>query len=104
MTEFCFIGPKCEEADKKTLFSERDKLMPLLDTETSMAQLLARIGKFMSVKDAKRNGWDKPIPSGWSEFTIGKGINRVDVYIWNPSCTLDEFDESAFDKRHRITQ
>jgi hypothetical protein len=30
---------------------------------------------------------------GWAEFTIGKGINRVDIYIWNPSCTLDEFKE-----------
>ena len=99
MTEFCFIGPKCEEADKTMLFDEKDELMPLLDTDTSMAHLLARIGKFKSVKDAKRNGWDRPIPDGWAEFTIGKGMNRIDVYIWNPSCTLDEFDEAAYDAK-----
>lgn len=93
MTEFCFIGPKCEEWDKTALFKDEDVLLEILDSETSIAHLLARIGKFKSVKDAKRNGWDKPIPSGWSEFTIGKGINRVDIYIWNPSCTLDEFEE-----------
>jgi hypothetical protein len=93
MTEFCFIGPKCDEHDKTSLFEKEDCLLPLLDADTSMAHLLARIGKFKSVKDAKRNGWDKPIPSGWAEFTIGKGINRVDVYIWNPKWTLAEFEE-----------
>lgn len=93
MAEFCFIGPKCEEWDKDALFCDDDVLLEIQNSETSMAHLLARIGKFKSVKDAKRNGWDKPIPMGWSEFTIGKGINRVDIYIWNPSCTLDEFKE-----------
>lgn len=91
MSTFCFIGKKCEETDKAMLFTATDDLIPLLDTDMSMAQLLARIGKFKSIKDAKRNGWDKPIPSGWSEFTIGKGANRVDIFIWNPTCTLAEF-------------
>ena len=58
-----------------------------------MAHLLARIGKFQSIKDAKRNGWDKEIPNGWVEFVIGKGRNRIDVYIWNPLTTMDEFEE-----------
>lgn len=93
MAEFCFIGKKCEESDKTMLFVATDELLPLLDSDVSMAHLLARIGKFKSVKDAKRNGWDKPIPMGWAEFTIGRGVNRVDIYIWNPSCTLDEFVE-----------
>ncbi len=93
MAEFCFIGKKCEDADKTMLFAESDTLLPIADTDTSMAHLLARIGKFNSVKDAKRNGWDKPIPKGWAEFTIGKGVNRVDIYIWNPTTALDEFVE-----------
>lgn len=93
MAEFCFIGKKCEESDKTTLFDSADTLLPILDTETNIAHLLARIGKFSSVKDAKRNGWDKPMPDGWAEFTIGKGVNRVDIYIWNPTTTLEEFVE-----------
>jgi len=93
MAEFCFIGKKCEDADKTMLFAATDDLQPILETDTSMAHLLARIGKFSSVKDAKRNGWDKPIPKGWAEFTVGKGVNRVDIYIWNPTTTLAEFVE-----------
>jgi len=102
MATFCFIGKKCDETDKTTLFDENDTLMPILDSETSMAHLLARIGKFSSVKDAKRNGWDRPIPSGWAEFKIGKGVNRTDIFIWNPTCTLDEFDEEEFDRKQNI--
>lgn len=94
MSEFCFIGKKCEQSDKKTLFADTDSLQPLLDTDISMAHLLARINKFKSIKDAKRNGWDICIPDGWSEFTIGKGVNRIDICIWNPSTTLAEFLEA----------
>jgi hypothetical protein len=102
MAEFCFIGKKCEESDKTMLFADTNVLLPILETETNMAHLLARIGKFSSVKDAKRNGWDRPIPTGWAEFTIGKGAKRTDVYIWNPTCTLDEFDEEEFDRQNNI--
>lgn len=93
MAEFCFIGPKCEESDKTMLFAPTDELLPIMETDVSMAHILARIGKFKSIKDAKRNGWDKSIPLGWTEVTIGKGINRVDVHIWNPKTTLAEFVE-----------
>lgn len=38
-----------------------------------LSQLLAKLGIFASAKDAQRNGWRKPIPDGYSEFTrIGK--------------------------------
>ena len=102
MATFNFIGMKCEESDKPILFETDDVLLDIQENETSMAHLLARIGKFASVKDAKRNGWNKPIPTGWAEFTIGKGVNRTDVYIWNPTCTLEEFDEAAFDAKFNI--
>lgn len=97
MAEFCFIGKKFDPTVDKKLFEETDTLLQILETETSMAHLLAKIGKFSSIKDAKRNGWDRQIPVGWSEFTIGKGINRVDIFIWNPSCTLEEFVEDELD-------
>lgn len=35
-------------------------------------QLLGKFGFFKSNGDARRNGWDKEIPEGYSEHTIGK--------------------------------
>ncbi len=93
MAVFCFVGPKYDEPHDRKLFEAADKLLPLLEEDRSMAHLLVRIGKFPSVKEAKRNGWAVDIPIGWAYYKIGNGKKRVDVYIWNPSCTLAEFEE-----------
>lgn len=49
----------------------------------SMAKLLSYIGVFESTKDADRNGWRKPIPAGYSEFS-GKTWK---VWIFNMKLT-----------------
>ena len=99
MAEFNIIGPKFDSSCDWSLFGEDDVVTPLVTTDTSMAHLLARIGKFSSVGEGKRNGWDKPIPNGWNHFIIGKGAKRWDIYIWNPTHTLQEFiDEYGVDK------
>ena len=93
MAEFNIVGPNWDpELDRKLFTSlEEDEqgvipeVTPITDEDKSMAHLLARLGKFSSVGDAKRNGWDKPIPTGWSEFTIGKAAKRMDLFIWNPT-------------------
>lgn len=93
MAEFNIIGPNFDPSCDTKLFTsiEEDKegiqpvLTPLIDSDVSMAHLLARLGKFQSVGEAKKNGWAKPIPSGWSEFTIGKAAKRWDIWIWNPT-------------------
>lgn len=98
MAEFNIIGPlfdpRCDhklftsiEEDEKGIQPE---LTPLVDSDKTMAHLLARLGKFASVGEAKRNGWDKPIPQGWSEFTIGKAAKRWDIWIWNPTSFLSD--------------
>lgn len=79
-----FIGPNFNEKIDLDLFFDEDILENLPDV-SSMAQLLAFCGKFKSVGDAKRNGWDMPIPTGWNTFVIGKGKNRLDIFIWNPT-------------------
>lgn len=101
MAEFNIIGPKFDPQCDFRLFTSLDDdkrgikpdLVPLEQSDKTMAHLLARLGKFQSVGDAKRNGWDKPIPMGWSEITIGKAAKRWDIFIWNPKQTLDEFIE-----------
>jgi hypothetical protein len=89
VAQACFIGPKFCEEDRK-LFEPSDTLLPFEAHET-MAHLLARIGKFKSVSEARKNGWDKPVPLGWSEFRIGKTTNLLEVFIWNPEFTTEEF-------------
>lgn len=101
MAEVNIVGPKFDPASDMKLFTsvEDDEkgtlpdLIHLTDRDISMAHLLARLGKFQSVGDAKRNGWDKPIPTGWNHIIIGKAAKRWDIYIWNPTHTLQEFVE-----------
>jgi hypothetical protein len=38
-------------------------------------------GVFPSIGIARKSGWNKPIPPGFSEFTVGK--NRKKVWILN---------------------
>lgn len=87
-----FIGPKFDELVDRDLFNDVDVLETIQPSDT-MAHLLARCGKFKSVGEAKRNGWDKPIPTGWFHQRIGKGSNMLELYIWNPEWTLAEFLE-----------
>jgi hypothetical protein len=49
----------------------------------TMAHLLAYFEIFPSVGQAKKNGWDRPIPNGWSEWKIGKLNHKL--WIWNPA-------------------
>ena len=46
-----------------------------------MCHLMHFAGFFPSVTSARKNGWDKPIPDGFSEFTVGRG--RKKVFILN---------------------
>jgi hypothetical protein len=72
--EHNFISSNALETDKDLFFGpleETDKFI-VIQPEWIMAHLVAGAGIFKSVGDAKRNGWNKPIPNGWSSFTIGK--------------------------------
>lgn len=101
MAELNIVGPKYEpEYDDKLFLSiEESKqgvkpdLIHLTDEDRSMAHLLARVGKFASVGEAKRNGWDKPIPTGWHHIVIGKGAKRWDIYLWNPDKLVSDYED-----------
>lgn len=56
-----FLGP----------IDEKDEFIRF-DSDETMANLLVRWGKFPSLSQARKNGWDKPIPEGYSEWKIGK--------------------------------
>jgi len=59
----------------------------------SFAEVLMHFKFFSSKSDARRNGWDKPIPLGYSEHKIGK--LRRGLYILNvPDMLPEEPDEA----------
>lgn len=41
------------------------------------SHLLVKIGVFPSMGQAKKNGWHKTIPSGYSDITVGKLKTRI---------------------------
>jgi hypothetical protein len=44
-----------------------------------LSHIMHTAGLFNSVGDAKRNGWDRPIPAGFSMFTVGKRRRQVAI-------------------------
>ena len=45
----------------------------------TIAHLMAKAGIFQSISEAKRNGWDRPIPEGFSTLTVGKNKSRITI-------------------------
>ena len=50
------------------------------DTHT-LAHIMHWVGICPSVSQARKNGWNKPVPFGFSEFIVGK--NKKQVFILN---------------------
>jgi hypothetical protein len=42
-----------------------------------MAHVMHVAGVFPSVSIARKNGWNKPIPDGFSEFTVGARNKKI---------------------------
>lgn len=53
---------------------------------TTLAQLFKQLDIVASVSEARRNGWDKEIPEGYSEHVYG----QHHVYILNVDMNLPE--------------
>lgn len=66
-----------------TLFDGQPKsgfTFSTFSTET-MAHLMLRAGAFDSVGNARRNGWNKPIPPGFSHLIVTK--RKISVAVLN---------------------
>lgn len=74
------------------LNTDKDILFPgeevwFMSKETTFADILAKGGVFKSKGDARNNGWNKPIPPGFSEYRIGSLKHWV--CIFNPIPFVD---------------
>jgi hypothetical protein len=47
------------------------------DCDLPFSVLMRDLGIFKSSSQARKNGWNKDIPSGWSDFTVGKKKTRI---------------------------
>ena len=81
MTEFNFIAPDVSDADIEMLgFKDAPNCFHIEDNWL-MAHVMHLANIFPSVSIARKNGWNKPIPGGMSEFTAGK--NKTKIWILN---------------------
>ena len=81
--EFCFMikdNPYNRNDDIKSLFDESEIIY--LEQNNNMSDVVAIAGIYDSKSQAKKDGWNKPIEDGYSEFVIGK--LKTKIYIWNP--------------------
>ena len=80
-SEFNFIHPNMSDKDIESFgFMDAPNCFHIEDNWI-MAHVMHMVGIFPSVGIARKNGWNIPIPEGFSEFTVGK--NRKKVWILN---------------------
>jgi len=81
--KFLFMGPFDADDGPFLLFN---------DTHT-MAHIMHMAGCFKSVTQARKNGWDKPVPPGYQEIRFGK--NRLMIYILNKLPEEENHDDGS---------
>ena len=77
-----FFGPIDLENESWFEIEERD----------IMAHIMFKVGAFPSINMARKNGWNKPIPNGFSEFKVGK--RKLIITIFNKETAAQRFPES----------
>jgi len=76
--EFNFIHPKMSPKDIESFgFGDTKDSAWHIEDNWIMAHIMHLAGVFPSVSLARKNGWNKPIPEGFSEFTVGKMKKKV---------------------------
>jgi hypothetical protein len=80
-TEVNVLIDECHSSWIETLFEpEEGEFFTRVPIEMTWAHLLAYLQCFPSISQARKNGWNKDIPEGWSEVTIGKA-RRLYIYV-----------------------
>ena len=70
--EINFVHPSITDKDI-TLFGFDDDIENVLIQEHwLMAHIMVEAGLFSSVSNARKNGWNKPIPKGFWQKKVGK--------------------------------
>lgn len=78
--EINFIDPHLNESDKILFLGpleESDGPFIPIEDNWIIAHVMHHAGIFTSVKEAKRNGCNIPIPKGFHDVTVGKKKLRI---------------------------
>ena len=80
-TEVNVLIGECHDSWVEALFDPQEgEFFIRVPEAMTWAHLLAHLQCFPSISQARKNGWDKDIPEGWSEITIGKA-SKLYVYV-----------------------
>ncbi len=75
--EFNFIHPRVSDKDLELFGFMNEPNCFHIEDNWMMAHVMHVAGVFPSVSIARKNGWNKPIPDGFSEFTVGRRKKKV---------------------------
>jgi mannose/cellobiose epimerase-like protein (N-acyl-D-glucosamine 2-epimerase family) len=81
-----FVSNSVSDEDKDLFFGPLDiggEVFVETESNWCMAHILHNVGMFKSITQARKNGWDKPIPEGFTIITVGKKAKRQDIFILN---------------------
>jgi len=71
-----------DEKDKDIFFGPNEEFIDI-QLNWCMAHIMHNIGLFKSITQARKNGWDKPIPEGFTKMSVGKKAKKQNVFILN---------------------
>lgn len=63
------------------LFFGDDEHVIMIEDHWTMAHIMKEAGIFPSVSQARKNGWNKPIPNGFNEFIVGKKRKKIWIFV-----------------------
>jgi len=58
-----------------------DDTFIIIESGWNMSHILFHSGVFKSISQARKNGWNKPIPEGFNIMTVGKKAKKKDIFI-----------------------
>ena len=73
-----FVHPSITDKDIK-LFGFDDAEITPIQEHWIMAHVMVEAGIFDSVSNARKNGWNKPIPKGFWQKTVGKRKTLISI-------------------------
>lgn len=82
--EFNMVHDSVADSDVELLlgpFEPSDGPFIKFDDSWTMAHVMHAAGIFKSVSEARKNGWNKPIPIGYSHHVVSK--RKINVFVLN---------------------
>ena len=79
-----FIKLNTSKEDRDLFFGpiEPDDTFIIIEEHWTMAHIIHASGLFPSISQARKNGWNKPIPEGFTILTVGKKARKKELFIF----------------------